>query len=76
MIKLINDSVVETAKILAENMQKFFDTNNKLNNTDRPWLDLLNWHLANKKPNGSYPKYSISKFRFLIGFLGPKYLLE
>lgn len=75
MVKLINDSVIDTAKVLADRIQISINAS-KLNRGATPYLDEIKFHLDNKRPNGAYTKYSISKLRFLIGFLGPKYLLE
>lgn len=73
MIKLINNSVVETTKALENVMSLDSKT---INSSRKFWLEDLQFHLANKRPNGSYPKYSISRLKWLLNFLGPKYLLE
>lgn len=73
MIKLINNSVVETAKALENVMSLDSKT---INSGRKVWLEDLQFHLANKRPNGSYPKYSISRLKWLLNFLGSKYLLE
>lgn len=72
MIKLVNDSIIETAKLLVSIML----SNDLTKSGDKFYLELLQTHLDNKKPDGSYPKYSISNLKFLIRYLGPKYLLE
>lgn len=70
---LVNNSIVDTAKKLL----KFMLTNPNISNSgDRLWMDELSRYLSNTKPNGSYSKYSISKLKFIVGYLGPKYLLE
>lgn len=68
MIKLVNGSVIDTVKLLVDKLQR--------NNANKPWLDEINFHLANKTSNGSYSKYSISRLKSIIRYLGPKYLLE
>ena len=72
MIKLVNDSIIETAKLLVSIML----SNDLTKSGDKFYLELLQTHLDNKKPDGSHPKYSISNLKFLIRYLGPKYLLE
>ena len=67
---LINNSVIEIATALTKALQKDITATNRL------WLYEINHHLSNRRRNGSWTKYSISRLRSLIDRLGPKYLLE
>lgn len=62
MIKLINNSVVETAKALENVMSLDSKT---INSGRKFWLEDLQFYLANKRPNGSYPQYS---YNFIFYF--------
>lgn len=76
MIELSNNKTITTANLLARAIEKHINTNITFNISAKPWLDELKFHLDNVKPDGSYPKYSISKLKFLIRHLGHKYLIE
>ena len=66
MIKLINNSVVETAKALENVMSLDSKT---INSSRKFWLEDLQFHLANKRPNGSYPKYLILNIVIILFFI-------
>lgn len=89
MNTLINNSVIDTVSVLVGNMKRQleqltlklsteptnFRIKSEISNL-KLWLDKISLHLSNRRPNDSYPKYDVSRLKWILKYLGPRYLLE
>lgn len=88
-MKLVNNTIVETAYLLLEKMTNKVVENNTLLLQDSSrydlrsevtrcnvWMDQIRYHLSDSKKNGKISKYDLSGLRQIVNRFGPLYLVE